>query len=332
MQYRTLPGTDISLSVVGFGVWTVSTDWWGVTRTPIRHRLLRAAVQEFGITHINTAPTYGDGYGETLVREALADRRDAIVIATKYGYDLSDTAGRPGHRERTSDYSPDGIRLQCEQSLRRLGTDYIDLYEAHNPRRQHIDSDDVIAVLKELRQEGKIRAYGVSLGPKIDPDRQIDEAHAAIERGYNCVQMIYNLLEQPIGREVFPAANEKQVGLMCRVPHSSGLLEGNLTRETTFPPTDHRSHRPRQWLIDGLKKVEQLDFLTADGARTIGQAALQFALRQPMMCSTLPNIYDEENLREFAQTPETPPITDDEYNRVQELYEANFGLETTGTM
>ncbi len=332
MQYRTLPGTDISLSVVGFGVWTVSTDWWGVTDPDTRRRLLTDAVEQYGITHLNTAPTYGDGYGEQIIRETLGHRRSRLVIATKFGYDLSDTAGRPGHRERAFDYSPKGIRNQCEQSLRRLGADWIDLYEAHNPRLEHIDNDDVIALLETLKDEGKIRAYGVSLGPKIDPDRQIDEAHRAIDRGYHGVQMIYNLLEQPIGREVFPTANEKQVGLMCRVPHSSGLLEGNLTPDTAFPPTDHRSHRPRQWLTDGLKKVEQLDFLTAGGARTIGQAALQFALREPMMCSTLPNIYDDDNLHEFAEAAETPPITDDEYHHVQELYESNFGLETSDVM
>jgi aryl-alcohol dehydrogenase-like predicted oxidoreductase len=328
MQYRTFPGTDLTVSVVGFGVWTVSTDWWGITDTALRHQLLRDAYEKFGITHFNTGPTYGDGYGETIMREVFADCRDKIVIASKYGYDLSDNDGRPGHRERRQDYSPASIRRQCEDSLKRMGVDTIDLYEAHNPRIDQIDHDDIIATLNDLKDEGKIRFYGASLGPKIDPERQIDEAFAAIRRGYHGVQMIYNLLEQPIGRAVFPVAHQHNVGLMCRVPHSSGLLEGNLTVDTVFPRWDHRSHRPPGWLEPGLKKVEQLEFLTSGGRRTIGQAAIQFILHEPLMISILPNIYDNANLREFATAADTPPLSASEYQQVQSLYDANFGLET----
>ncbi len=328
MRYRTFPGTDLSVSEVGFGVWTVSTDWWGVTDAQARRRLLRKAV-ELGINHINTAPTYGDGLGETIVRDTLGDRRDELVLVTKYGYDLSDDEGRPGHRERRQDYSPAGIRRQCEASLKRLGTDRIDLYEAHNPRIEQIDDDAIIDTLDRLRDAGKIRAYGVSLGPKIDPDRQCDEGIAAARRGYHSVQMIYNLLEQPCFAGIAPACREHRVGMMCRVPHSSGLLEGNLTADTTFPRWDHRSHRPAHWLPAGLKKVEQLDFLTADGSRTIAQAALKFVLHEPLMCSALPNVYDEDFLEEFAATSDVPDLTDEELARVAELYANNFGVEAS---
>ena len=326
MQYRTFPGTDLKVSVIGFGVWTVSTTWWGVTDENLRRKLLRDAYEKYGINHINTGPTYGDGYGETIVREVLGDVRDKLVIASKYGYDLGDTEGRAGHRERRQDFSGAGIRQQCEDSLQRLGVEVIDFYEGHNPRVDQIDNDEIIATLEDLKDQGKSRYYGVSLGPKIEPERQIEESIAAIKRGYHGVQFIYNLLEQPIGQSVFPVAHEYQVGMMCRVPHSSGLLEGNLTPETKFERWDHRSHRPPHWLPEGLKKVEHLDFLTAGGARTIGQASLQFILREPLMISLLPNIYDENGLREYAQTSDTPPLTQAEYDRVQELYAANFGL------
>lgn len=328
MKYRTFPGTKLTVSEIGFGVWTISTEWWGVTDEKLRRSLLRKGY-DLGITHINTGGTYGDGLGETIVREVLGDVRDKIVIATKFGYDLTDTAGRPGHRERAHDYSPEGIIKQCELSLKRLGTDYIDLYEAHNPRINHIDNDDVIEVLQKLQEQGKIRYYGVSLGPKIDPTRQVDEGVKAFERGYHSVLIIYNALEQMCGPRVFEAARDYSGGVMVRVPHSSGLLEGNLSPTTTFPKWDHRSHRPADWLAPGLKKVEQLEFLTAGGSRTIGQAALKFIMHEPTITSAVPNIYDEDGLLEYATTCETPDLTEDEFNQVQELYRHNFGLETT---
>jgi aryl-alcohol dehydrogenase-like predicted oxidoreductase len=326
MRYRTYPGTDLSLSEIGFGVWTVSTTWWGVTDEALRRKLLRDAVVKYGINHINTGGTYGDGYGETIVKEVLGDIRDQVVIATKFGYDLTDNDGRPGHRERAADYNAASIRRQCEASLLRLGTDVIDLYEAHNPRIDHITDPAVLGVLNDLRDEGKIRYFGTSLGPKIDPARQVDEAVASFESGYHSCMIIYNLLEQFIGPAAFQAARDNGGGVLVRVPHSSGLLEGNLTPNTKFPKWDHRSHRPEGWLAPGLEKVKHLGFLTESGQRTIAQAALKFILHEPTIISAVPNIYDEANLREFGTTCETPDLTEGEYARVQELYNANFGL------
>jgi aryl-alcohol dehydrogenase-like predicted oxidoreductase len=104
------------------------------------------------------------------------------------------------------------------------------------------------------------------------------------------------------------------------------MLEGKYTAETTFPPTDHRSHRPRSWLLNGVKKVDQLRFLESS-ERTLGQVALQWLLGDNRVASTLPNIYNEEQLIEFAKAPETPAVTADELARIEELYVANFGQE-----
>jgi aryl-alcohol dehydrogenase-like predicted oxidoreductase len=139
--------------------------------------------------------------------------------------------------------------------------------------------------------------------------------------------MIYNVLEQDPGRGLIEAAHETNTSLVVRVPHSSGMLEGKYTEETTFAQNDHRRHRPKEWLLEGLKKVEQLGFLTESGERTLGQAALKFILASPEIASTLPNIYDEEQLEEFSAAPETPDLTEEELARVEELYENNFGLE-----
>jgi aryl-alcohol dehydrogenase-like predicted oxidoreductase len=112
---------------------------------------------------------------------------------------------------------------------------------------------------------------------------------------------------------------------LIRVPHSSGMLEGHYTADTQFPPNDHRNHRPRSWLLNGIKKVEQLRFLERDD-RTLGQAALQWLLHDPRVASTLPNIYEEKQLREFALAPDTPRLTEDELARIAQLYAENFGL------
>jgi aryl-alcohol dehydrogenase-like predicted oxidoreductase len=138
--------------------------------------------------------------------------------------------------------------------------------------------------------------------------------------------MIYNLLEQDPGRGLIGAARETGTSLIVRVPHSSGLLEGHYDENTTFAKNDHRRHRPKEWLLDGLKKVDQLSFLTESGERTLGQAALKFVLATPEIVSTLPNIYDEDQLEEFAASPDTPDLTPEELSRIEALYETNFGL------
>ncbi len=115
--------------------------------------------------------------------------------------------------------------------------------------------------------------------------------------------------------------------MIARVPHSSGLLEGRYTADTQFGPNDHRRHRPRSWLIEGLQKVEALQFLVdARPGATIGQIALKWILEDPALCSTLPNIYDAEQLREFAAAPHVADLTAEELAEIQRLYERNFGV------
>jgi aryl-alcohol dehydrogenase-like predicted oxidoreductase len=148
------------------------------------------------------------------------------------------------------------------------------------------------------------------------------------ERGPTSVQHIYNLLEQHPGRALHETAREtnKDTMFLVRVPHSSGMLEGKYTAETVFAPGDHRVHRPRSWLLNGVKKIDQLRFLGSND-RTLGQAALQWLLADDRVASTLPNIYNEEQLIEFAKAPETPALTRDDMERIAELYSDNFGIE-----
>lgn len=330
MRYRNLEGTDIAVSEVGFGVWTVSTGWWGEVDERRSVELLRRAL-DYGINYFDTADTYGSGLGETLLADAFGRERDRVVISTKIGYDFYNHTARRGQQERPQDWSESFVRFALEQSLRRLGTDYIDFLQLHNTKMDAVENDGLFALLDEFRTEGKIRAYGVALGPKIG---WLEEGVRAMrERDLAGLQMIYNLLEQDPGRELIRTARETGTSLVVRVPHSSGMLEGNYDENTTFGKNDHRRHRPKEWLIDGLKKVEKLGFLTEGGERTLGQAALKFVLAAPEVASTLPNIYGEEQLEEFAAAPETPDLTGEELERVADLYRNNFGLggvETSG--
>jgi aryl-alcohol dehydrogenase-like predicted oxidoreductase len=136
------------------------------------------------------------------------------------------------------------------------------------------------------------------------------------------------MLEQYPGDEQIRAAVETSAdtGYMIRVPHSSGMLEGHYTTETTFPKNDHRRHRPREWLINGIQKVEQLRFLERPG-RTLGQAAIGWLLAEPRVMTVLPNIYDGEQLAEFAAASDAPALTPDELARIDALYRGNFGIE-----
>lgn len=324
MKYRSLGNTDIQVSEVGFGVWTVSTGWWGEVVDERSVRLLRQA-QERGINYFDTADTYGSGKGETLLADAFGHMRDEVVISTKIGYDFYNNTERRGQQARPQDWSEGFIRFALEQSLERLNTDYIDFLQLHNTKMDVVENDALFELMEELKGQGRIRAYGIALGPKIG---WLEEGVKAMrERDLAVVQMIYNILEQDPGRGLIEAAQDTNTGLVVRVPHSSGMLEGNYDENTTFGKNDHRRHRPKEWLTEGLKKVEHLSFLTEPGERTLGQAALKFVLASPKVASTLPNIYSEDQIEEFAATSETPDLTEEELDRIRELYENNFGIE-----
>ncbi len=333
MKYRTLPGTNRKASEVGFGVWTVGTKMWGVRDEDYDTgiRLLRQAL-ELGINFFDTADVYGDGKGEIVLARAFEGRRDEIVIATKFGYDFYSHPGvQPGQRERPHNWSPEFIRMACERSLERLKTDRIDFYQLHNPRLETIRNDDVFDALHKLRDDGKILVFGAALGPAIDR-RQIGEGIAMLRERGGHVQIIYNLFEQMLGEAIFPVARECNLCVFTRVPHCSGLLEGQYRETTTFSTDDHRSFRVaddekrRAWLLDGLKKVEQITFLTKNTGRTLGQAAIKFILAEPSVCSVLPNIYNEPQLREFAAASDAPDLTAAELGALAGLHAKNYGL------
>ena len=324
MKYRRLPRTDLDLSEVGFGLWTLGTDWWGKIEEQDKVLLLEKAV-DLGINFFDTADTYGEGYGEEILAKVLGHQRHNIIVATKFGYDFYNKIERIGHQERIQRFEPDFIRFACEQSLRRLKTDFIDIYQLHNPRIDTIEKDEVFAVLDDLVAEGKLRYYGSALGPDIG---WFEEGEASMRgRQVHSLQIIYSILEPEPARRFFPIAEDEQVGLISRVPHASEVFTGRYSEPPAFDPSDHRAHRKHDWMVQALKKVDRVKFLAEDTDRTLSQAAIKFCLAQGSIISVLPNITNAGDLTGYASATETPDLTDDENQQLDELWENGFYLE-----
>src|SRR6201984_3172485 len=323
MRFRKYKNTDLTVSEVGFGLWTISTGWWGNFTDSEAITLMHKAF-DLGITLFDAADTYGNGLSEELIAKAFPDQRDEIVIATKVGYDFvhyGEARGR-GQREIPQDFSPEAVTRVTDAALKRLKTDRIDLLQLHNIRMEQIYNDALWKSLEKLKASGKVRYYGIALGPAIG--WLYEGVNCIRERDVTSIQHIYNMLEQHPGRAMQDMATEldKDTMFLIRVTHSSGLLEGKYTADTVFPPTDHRSHRPRSWLLNGIKKIDKLRFLE-NSERTLGQAALLWLLADDRVSSTLPNIYNQEQLIEFAKAPESPALTTDELLKIDNLYSEN---------
>ena len=167
MKYRNFSGTDLQVSEVGFGLWTVSTGWWGNYTNDEAIALMQEAF-DLGITLFDAADTYGNGRSEELLAQAFRGKRDQIVIATKVGYDfVHHGEERRGQREIPQNFRPEAIRFATDAALGRLATDHIDVLQLHNIRMEQVDDDALWETLEDLRAEGKVKEYGVALGPAI---------------------------------------------------------------------------------------------------------------------------------------------------------------------
>ena len=329
MRYRQFPGTDIKVSEVGFGTWTLSTGWWGEKTDEEAVEMLRTAHGEYGVNFFDTADTYGNGRGERQLAQAFRGKRDDVVYSTKIGYDIYDPAAqsaRRGQNELPQKFDRDYMRFALDKCLERLETDHVDVLQLHNIKMDHVRDSAIWQALRAMQEEGLIRSWGAAFGPAIG---WLYEAVELCEResDVGTIQMIWNILEQHPGTAMLDAASEHAPNCCfnIRVTHASGMLEGKYTEDTVFPANDHRRHRPRSWLTNGVKKVRTLDFLTTQ--MTLGQAALKWLLADPRVVTTLPNIYDMEQLEEFAEASDKPDLSVAQMKRVAELAERNFGVD-----
>jgi aryl-alcohol dehydrogenase-like predicted oxidoreductase len=284
MHYRKLGRTDITVSEIGFGAWAIggladaagTPLGWGRTSDDESLAAIRRA-RDLGVTFFDTADSYGFGRSESLLGIVLSRKRQDVVIATKAGVSR-DTNGRV-----KKDFSRDHIIQAVEGSLRRLRTDYIDLYQLHNPTLEELSRDEIHEAMDRLQEVGKIRYWGVSI---TTPEEGIE----IIRRGWGyALQVLYNVLNQAPEKELFPLAKEKGYGIIARVPLASGLLSGKFRTDTTFAADDVRQNflTPKR-LEEVLARVDEAKSIIGGTARSLSEGALRFVLAHDAVSTAIP--------------------------------------------
>ena len=322
MKYRRLGKSNITVSEIGFGAWSIGLDWWGKKIDDEEGLKMLKRAYDLGITFYDTADIYGKGKSEKLIAKAFRGMRNEVVISTKFGYDIYSGVEQIGHNELPQKFDEEFVRFALEQSLNRLETDYIDLYNLHNPKMNAIQNDSVFRLLNQLIGEGKIRHYGAALGPAIG---WRDEGILAMEnRNVTAIQTVYNILEQDPGKDFFKVANETDVGILVRVPDASGVLTGKVDANTVMGSNDHRSHRKREWIMEAMKKVDNLKPFAQAKGWNVTELAIKFILSEKTVSTVLPTVTSTEELEMFASISDGKYLDEKEYEQVKEMYNNNF--------
>lgn len=301
MRYRRLGRTELQVSEVGFGAWGIGGNAHGHSYGPTDNaESLRAVARAFdlGCTFFDTADVYGHGLSEKLLGQALAKHRQTCVIATKVGCDFY-------HGPFRKNFGPDYIRSALDKSLQRLRTDYVDLYQLHNPPLMMLERGEYYEVLDDLKQRGKIRHYGVSVHDAY-------EGSMAVYTGKpDAVQVEYNLLRQEPREELFPEARDHDVGLIIRSPLCSGMLSGNYAADSAFDPSDVRASWPPGYLALQADVADSARFLVTE-RRSLAQTALRFVLDAPEISVVIPGIKTVAQVEENLAVSDMPEFTDEE--------------------
>jgi len=322
MKYRKLGKSNITVSEIGFGAWSIGLDWWGKKIDDDEGLKMLKRAYDLGVTFYDTADIYGKGRSEKLIAQAFKGMRNEVVLSTKFSYDIYSGVEQIGHNELPQKFDEEFVRYALGQSLERLETDYIDLYSLHNPKMDTIQNDSVFRLLNQLIGEGKIRHYGAALGPAIGWK---DEGILAMKnRNVTAIQTVYNILEQDPGQDFFKVANEMDVGVLVRVPDASGVLTGKVDANTVIGKDDHRSHRKREFIIQAMKKVDNLKPFAESKGWNITELAIKFILSEKTVSSVLPTVTSIEELEMFANISDGKYLDEREYAEVKEMYNNNF--------
>jgi aryl-alcohol dehydrogenase-like predicted oxidoreductase len=231
MQYRTLGSTGLRVSVVGVGTWQFGGEWGkDFQQDEVTAMFDKAA--ELGINLIDTAECYGDHTSEAFIGQALTHhKREDWVLATKFGHKFHE----PFKRDLVFD--PEGVRVQLEDSLRALKTDYVDLYQFHSGSDELFDTDGLWEELGKLKDAGKVRHLGVSIGSNDN----LYQTEEGAKRGSEAVQVVYNRLDRTPEKRVLPACQKLNLGVLVRLPLASGYLTGKYRPGDSFPANDVRA-------------------------------------------------------------------------------------------
>jgi aryl-alcohol dehydrogenase-like predicted oxidoreductase len=284
MQHRDLGRTGIRVSEIGFGGWAIGGAseasgmplGWGRTSDEESLAAIRRA-RALGVTFFDTADSYGFGRSESLLGIVLSRKREDVIIATKVGNARTSTG------EFRKDFSKQHVFHAVDGSLKRLRTDYIDIYQAHNPTLDELRREDIQEAMDRLQEIGKIRFWGVSV-------TTVEEGIEIIRRGWGYVlQVLYNVLNQAPATDLFPLAKEKGYGIVARVPLASGLLTGKFRQDAVFGADDVRQSflTPRR-LQESTARVDEVRSIIGGTARTLAEGALRFVLANDAVSSAIP--------------------------------------------
>ncbi|MGN6300941.1 MAG: aldo/keto reductase [Angustibacter sp.] len=316
MEHRILGRTGREVSVVGLGCWQLGADWGAVSEEDALATLHAAA--DAGVTFFDTADVYGDGRSEQLVGRLLRERGGDLVVATKMG--------RRADPHVAAAFTGENLRAWNDRSRRNLGVDTLDLVQLHCPPTAVFSDDRVFDELDAMVDEGRMRAYGVSV-------ETVDEALTAIARPHVAsVQIILNILRRKPLEQVLPAAQQAGVGIIARVPLASGLLTGKYDEHTTFAADDHRSYNRSGEAFDvgetfsgvpfdvGVAVARDVAALTPDGVTT-AQLALRWVVDQPGVSTVIPGARSPEQARANAASAQVSPLDDATLDRLRQLYD-----------
>ncbi len=320
MQYRELGRTGYRVSTVSFGAWAIGGSW-GATEDKDSLAALHQAVDS-GVNFFDTADVYGDGRSERLLAQLKRERSDAeIIIATK--------AGRRSQPHTADSYNATNLTGFIERGLQNLDTDALDLVQLHCPPTDVYYRPEVFAALDQLVTQGKIRFYGVSV-------ERVEEALKALEYpNVQSVQIIFNCLRQRPADKFFCAAVQQKVGILARLPLSSGMLTGKLTRESLFAAEDHRNFNRHGAAFDvgetfsgidydtQLQAVEQLKALVPTGM-TLAQFALRWIQMFEAVTCSIPGAKNPAQVIANCAAADAHALSDDTMLAVQKLYEESI--------
>src|SRR5260370_19228133 len=313
MKYRTLGKTAIKVSEVGFGAWAIGGNNYGNSYGPTDDKDSLAAIEkalELGCNFYDTADVYGHGHSEELLGQALKERRRDVILATKVGGDFY-------HDPPRMNFNPEYLEFASEKSCERLQTDYIDLYQLHNPPAQLLKNGKIFEVLEKLKDGGRIRHYGISIH---DPQ----EVLLSMKYGQPAaIQVVFNVLRQEAKNQLFQAAREQNVAIIAREPLSNGFLTGKFNIDSTFPSGDIRSNFPRNYLAGLIGAAQQLRLLESK-TRTLAQASIRFALDHKDVSTVIPGAKTPQQTEENIKASDIPPLTGEQLLRIRILREQGF--------
>jgi aryl-alcohol dehydrogenase-like predicted oxidoreductase len=286
MKFRTLGRTGLKVSEIGFGAWAIGGSWGQQSEDDSLLALNKAL--DLGLNFIDTAAGYGGGKSEQLIARVLKERglRDKVIVATKTPPAAGPWPPSPYCRAEER-YAESYLRQNIEDRLRQLDTDHIDVLQLHTWTRAWNDDAAPLAVLEKLRNEGKVRFFGLST-PEHDQNCVVD----LMRRGLlDVVQVIYNIFEQEPAAELLPTALKYGCGIIVRVAFDEGSLTGKFTPETTFPEGDfRRNYFAGDRIARTVARVEKIKPELTGSGYTMPQAALKFVLADPAVSTVIPGI------------------------------------------